>query len=197
MWKIISSFIGGFLISLLIFKYKTKEVKEIWAVINKFLKDSFRGFLKKKIIDNLISYTLYFLIILSSIYALINLTSKSIKHLKIENKPDEFPFVLEFSEYIFLYFLPIFILFGILNFYKLEWKRQLGNSNKTDPNAANKLNLSKKLFFTSVFSYMTLKIIDILFFDYVKYTFNSFHMISIGVFFILILLFIVLTSKRH
>jgi len=192
------SFILGFIISMYIFQYKKVNfLKEVWAKLNKFLKESFRNFLKKKIIDNIISYTLYFLIILSSIYAFKNLVSKLVSQINLKEAKETFPFVLEFSEYLFLYFLPLFILFGFLNFYKLEWKRQLGAGNKPDPKAEEKLNLSKKLFFSSVLSYITLKIIDILFFKFEEYDLSYYNMGSIGVFFILILIFIIFTSKKH
>lgn len=172
-------------------------MEEFWVKVNKFLKEDFRKFLLKKVIDNLVAYTIYCLIIISSLVAVVKLSSKGIDVLLSEKGDDMFPVVLEFAEYIFLYFLPIFILFGILYFYKLEWKRQMGDGNKPDPNAQEKLNLSKKLFFSSVLSYVTLKIVEILFFKHKDFDFSSPHVISIGVFFFGVMLFIVLSNKRH
>jgi len=180
-----------------IFNWIITQLQELWAVINKFLKETFRDILSKKIIDNLLVYLIYSLLIISICFAGFELFSKLYHHYyDIHPEPDNFPFVLEFAEYIFLYFLPIFILFGLLSFYELEWKRQINKSNKPNPNAQKNLTLSKKLFFSSVLSYLSLKIIDIIFFNFKGKIYNDTQLIAIGVFFIIITI-IVLKQGNH
>ncbi len=170
--------------------------QEIWAWINKHLKVSWRNFLLKKVIDNLIAYSLYFLLLASILYLVIQLGYKIFKNFLSFSASDTFPFVLEFAEYLFLYSLPIFIVFGFINFYELQWKRQINQTNKPNPEAKESLTLSKKLFFSSLLSYLSLKLIDILFFKF-NADYSIVRLIAIGLFFILIAIIVIVQNKHH
>lgn len=170
-------------------------IKEIWFYINNFLKETGRNFLSKKVLDNLLFYTIIILLIISVLYAIYQLFYEIKEKFFEKQTNDSFPFVLEFSEHIFLYFLPIFILFGLLNYYKLEWRRLIDGTNKPNPNAQNSLNLSKKLFFSSILSYTSLKIIENLFFKYDDKVQNQ--MIYIGIFFLMLIAFVLIQHHQN
>lgn len=173
-----------------------EKLKELLAIINKFLKESFRQFLTQKVIDNLIIYSIYFLLISVILFASFHLFSELYNNFINKQHSDDFPFILEFSEKIFLYFLPIFILFGFLNFYDLEWKRQINNSNRPNPLAQKNLTLSKRLFFSSVLSYLSLKIIDLLFFNFKEKT-DIIKLIGIGIFFIILSILVIIQNQHR
>jgi len=162
-------------------------VREIWYIINEFSKETGREILLKKIIDNFLFYLISLLLMTTIAYAGFQLFLDIKKHFTEIPTVDKFPFILNFSEHLFLYFLPIFILFGLLNYYDLEWKRLINKTDKPNPSAKNYLNLSKKLFFSSLLSYTSLKIIEKLFFDYTEI--DHFQMFYIGVFFIALIIF--------
>lgn len=169
-------------------------LQETWFVINEFFKETFREIFSKKIIDNLIYYLIISLLLVTILYAGYQLINDIKKHFFELPQKENFPFILEFSENLFLYFLPIFILFGLLNYYDLEWKRLINKTDKPNPSAKNYLNLSKKLFFSSLLSYTSLKIIEKLFFDYSEI--DHFQMFYIGIFFISLIIF-VLVQHSH
>jgi hypothetical protein len=172
----------------------TNWFQEILFVINQFFKETFREFLSKKVIDNFIYYLINSLLLITILYAgyqLINDIKMNFFDLPQKNS---FPFILELSEQLFLYFLPIFILFGILNYYDLEWQRLINKTDKPNPSAKNYLNLSKKLFFSSLLSYISLKIVEKLFFD--TSVIDHFRMLYIGSFYIVLLIY-VLFQQSH
>lgn len=169
-------------------------IQEIWFAINNFLKETARRIITKKIIDNILFYSINILLVITISYAGYQLFTDILKHFCEIPNHNEFPFILNFSEHLFLYFLPIFILFGLLNYYDLEWKRLIDKTNKPNPNAKNYLNLSKKLFFSSLLSYTSLKIIERLFFNSTEI--DHFQMFYIGIFFIALIIF-VLVQHSH
>lgn len=171
-----------------------RSYKVIWFYINNFLKETFRDFLSKKMLDNLLYYTIISLLITSSAYATYQLLSDIKEKFWSRQTDDDFPFVLNFSEHLFLYFLPIFILFGLLNYYKLEWRRLIDGTNEPNPNAQKSLNLSKKLFFSSILSYTSLKIIEKLFFKFNEISPNQ--MFYISVFFVLLIAFVLIQHHQ-
>jgi len=169
--------------------------REAWFLSNQFLKEDFRDFLAKKIIDNLIIYLIYTLLVLSVSYSAFHLISDIVKEFTKVSKAEDFPFILKFSEELFLYFLPVFILFGLLNYYDLKWKRLINKTNDPNPKAQNYLDLSKKLFFSSLLSYTSLKIIEKVFFDYEKIVQKE-QFIYIGVFFLILSIFVILQHGK-
>jgi hypothetical protein len=146
----------------------------------------------RKAIDILIIGSLYVLLVLSVGYAgyqlIFDVAENFIKH----PARDEFPFILTFSEHIFLYFLPVFILFGLMNYYKFELRTYLLNNYEETKSGEKPLHLSKKLFFSNVLSYTSLKLIEELFFDFSKT--NAMQLIAIGVFYFLLVGFVLLQA---
>ncbi|WP_298754881.1 hypothetical protein [uncultured Psychroserpens sp.] len=171
-------------------------LEEGWSYVNDFLAVKGRNFLAKKIIDNMIVYSFYSLMIASIIYAVYHLMSDVIKSFGSHSDPESFPFILTFSEHLFLYFLPVFILFGFLNYYLLDLQRFLLESpNGPDVRAEKSLHLSKKLFFSSVLSYSTIKLIEKLFFEFDEVK-SEFELISLGAFFLIIIGYVLIQHSH-
>lgn len=146
----------------------------------------------RKAIDILIIGALYVLLVLSVCYAGYQLIFDVVENFIKHPARDEFPFILTFSEHIFLYFLPVFILFGLMNYYKFELRTYLLNNYEETKSGEKPLQLSKKLFFSNVLSYTSLKLIEELFFDFSKA--NPMQLISIGVFYFLLVSFVLLQA---
>lgn len=147
----------------------------------------------QKAIDILIIGSLYILQVLSVGYAGYQLVFDVVENFAKHPARDEFPFILTFSEHIFLYFLPVFILFGLLNYYKFELRPYLLNNHEQSRSGEKHLQLSKKLFFSNVLSYTSLKLIEELFFDFSKT--NSMQLIAIGVFYFLLVGYVLLQAS--
>jgi len=148
--------------------------------------------LSRKAIDVLIIGSLYVLLVLSVGYAGYQLIFDVVENFVKHPARDEFPFILTFSEHIFLYFLPVFILFGLMNYYKFELRTYLLNNYESSKSGEKPLHLSKKLFFSNVLSYTSLKLIEELFFDFSKT--NAMQLIAIGVFYFLLVAFVLLQA---
>lgn len=148
--------------------------------------------LSLKAIDILIIGALYVLLVLSVGYAGYQLIFDVVENFIKHPARDEFPFILTFSEHIFLYFLPVFILFGLMNYYKFELRAYLLNNYEASRNGDKLLHLSKKLFFSNVLSYTSLKLIEELFFDFSKT--SAIQLIAIGVFYFLLVAFVLLQA---
>lgn len=146
----------------------------------------------RKAIDVLIIGVLYLLLVLSVGYAAYQLVFDVVENFAKHPARDEFPFILTFAEHIFLYFLPVFILFGLMNYYKYELRTFLLDNYEENKSGEKPLHLSKKLFFSNLLSYTSLKLIEELFFDFSKNT--PIQLISIGVFFFLLVAFVLLQS---
>ncbi len=178
-------------------KIKVK-LQNAWGQINDFLARRFSMFIKKKIINYLIEYILYLLLVLSVLYAAYHLIHEIIIHFMEPIADKNIPFILIFSEHLFLNFLPIFVLFGFLKYYQHDLKRFLTDSkNEPDKKAEEQLHLSKKLFFSSVLSYIVIKIIEKLFFNY--YQVQDFtQLLSVGVFFLILIIFVLIQHfQKH
>jgi hypothetical protein len=179
-----------------------RKLKKIWIVINDYLGNILEDILKIDILNYIIKYTLIVLLILTSVFSAYHLGSDLILHFNHPYDDNHFPFVLEFSENLFLYFLPIFVLFGFLKYYEYDLERYITKSPSIpDENAEEQLHLSKKLFFSSVLSYITIKIIEKIFFDFDSLTENNEYylveLISIGVFYILLITFVLIKNSAH
>src|SRR3972149_10864434 len=176
-----------------------KKLRAAWGHFNDFLASEFSSLLKKKLINYLIEYTLYLLIILCIAYASYQLGYELILNFSEHLANEDFPFILTFAEHLFLYFLPIFVLFGFLKYYQFDLRRYLTDAkNDPDKRAEEQLELSKELFFSSVLSFSAIKIIEKLFFRYEEvkdYT----QLIAIGTFFLLLAIFVLFqhSLKRH
>lgn len=177
---------------------KKHYLKKAWGNINDFLARKFSNILKKKVINYLIEYTLYVLLILSISFAAYQLIYQLIIHFYVDLDNHDFPFILTFAEYLFLYFLPIFVLFGFLKYYQFDLRRYLTDAkNDPDKKAEEQLHLSKELFFSSLLSYTVIKIIEKLFFKYEEVK-DYIQLISIGIFFLILLIYVLIQhSQKH
>jgi hypothetical protein len=178
-----------------------KYIEEFSYYFTQIFNENLRRIITVKIIDNIIVYTFYILLVTTSLFASISLTGDICGHLGEKMVSSDFPFILTFSEHLFLYFLPVFILYGLLTYYQRGLRKFNDSFSKLDSqqfeNSEVALHLSKKLFFTSVLSYITLKIIEILFFKFDEYKNSTKQLISIGVFYVLIIIVIMLHTHRE
>lgn len=113
--------------------------------------------------------------------------------------------ILKSAEHIFLYLLPVFIIFGFFNYYKTNTRITLlggKNQDNDNENSAKAVNLTKVLFISSIVSYVIIKVIEIVFFKQA----NSYNkpedyliiLISSGLLlFLLMTYFIFLYREKH
>lgn len=185
-----------------------KRLEELSFNFTQIFNENLRKFITVKIIDNILVYTFYILIIITSFYAACTLILDAISLIsdicwKFGDKSadSKFPYILTFSEHLFLYFLPVFILYGLLAFYQRGLSKYTDTFAKQDSkqfeNSEVALHLSKKLFFTSVLSYISLKIIEILFFNFKEDENSPTKLISIGIFFIFLIIVIILHTHKN
>lgn len=149
--------------------------------------------ISRKLIDKLVIFALHALLVLSIAYAGYQLIYEVVTNFTKHPTREEFPFILTISEHIFLYFLPVFILFGLLHYYKFDLRTYLLDDYRYKRSGEKSLQMSKKLFFSNVLSYTSLKIIEELFFDYAKV--KPFQLVAIGVFFFLLIVLILFQDK--
>ncbi len=74
--------------------------------------------------------------------------------------------LLKFAEHIFLYLIPLFIVFGFYSYYYFDFRRillKLPNSIDDSINARNTISVTKTLFLSSILSYTIIKTIEIIY----------------------------------
>ncbi|MFN8244708.1 MAG: hypothetical protein U0X40_11695 [Ferruginibacter sp.] len=119
------------------------------------------------------------------------------------SKLEEETQILKTAEHIFLYLLPLFIIFGFFNYYQLSTRiTLLGGRKETNDNenSMKAVNMTKLMFISSIVSYVVIKVIERIFFlkgD--KYTGNDLQLTIIGAVILLMLMayYILLDKKKH
>ena len=122
-------------------------------------------------------------------------TVVALTHLSDARKVEE-TMVLEHAEKIFLYLLPIFIVFGFFNYYKTNVSVYFydGNILPEDQAASVKsMNLTKSIFVSSIISFTLIKLIDELFFS-AKVDVSI--LIASGVLLLLLMCYFILLNKH-
>ena len=110
--------------------------------------------------------------------------------------------ILTKAEHIFLYLLPIFIVFGFYNYYNTNARVYLldGNSKNIDENESTRgMTLTKTLFIGSIISYVLIKVIEEIFKDKqagVDEKFNIAKIISCGVLLLLLMMYFIFLDKH-
>ncbi len=103
------------------------------------------------------------------------------------------------AENIFLYLLPVFILFGFYNYYKTNTSIYLLNGNKERINedaSTRSMNLTKMIFISTIISYLVIKIIEQIF--YGKEQLDLIHKIgAAGGILLLMMTFFLLMYRKH
>ncbi len=132
------------------------EVPEPYARLNKL------GSKARKFIDIGVTSIFYLLIAASALIGLYFIM-KELIHVTIDQQPDSAPAFLHVAEMIFLVLLPLFILFGFLGYYRSTARTFLlegGTGYMDKENATFGMDLTKKLFLSSVISYIVIKITE-------------------------------------
>lgn len=175
-------------------------------------KDEDNGFLDKllrKIIDPLILFSFYFLILLTTVYGVYKSSYEVIKSFKGSEKKIELvdgvetiiesdvdTYILLICEHIFLYFLPVFILFGFIVYYKGDLRTRLldGNYNLIDHDLSVKsIYVTKTLFISSILSYVIIKFIEEVFFEEVDVS----TLLASGSLILILIVYLIFSGKSH
>lgn len=105
---------------------------------------------------------------------------------------------LKFIEHLFLYLIPLFIIFGFYSYYKYDFRRRLLKAivfPDEIKSAKESIILTKTLFLTSIMSYIIIKIIEKLFIE--KETkLEQEQLISFGVLLLLIMVYLIITHRK-
>ena len=147
-------------------------------------------------IDKLIYISFYILLVTTTVFAVVNILVKiwEIAFDKTsKNKDSE---ILKTSEHIFLYLLPIFIVFGFFHYYKNNSRVSLleGKIDGIDEeNSTKTMNLTKILFISSIISYVLIKIIEELFFS--EKVLDLTRLISFGVLLLMLMTYFLFLEK--
>lgn len=107
--------------------------------------------------------------------------------------------IFEPAENIFLYLLPVFILFGFYNYYKTNTSIYLLNGNKDRINedvSTRSMNLTKMIFISTIISYLLIKIIEQIFYGEEKLDL-IYRLYASGGVLILLMTFFLLMYRKH
>lgn len=107
--------------------------------------------------------------------------------------------IFEPAENIFLYLLPVFILFGFYNYYKTNTSIYLLNGNKDRINeevSTRSMNLTKMIFISTIISYLLIKIIEQIFYGDEKLEL-MYRLYASGGVLLLLMTFFLLMYRKH
>jgi len=121
-------------------------------------------------LDKLILFVFFILLLATIVYAGWNIVNDIVESIKeiynTKGFKDKDSQILKTSEHIFIYLLPLFIVFGFFNYYKNNTRYFLleGTTNPiAEENSTKAMNLAKLLFISSIISYILIKIIEEIF----------------------------------
>ncbi len=119
--------------------------------------------------------------------------------LSISNEKSSDLEILKFSEHLFLYLIPLFIIFGFYNYYYNGFRRVLlklpiTGEMKDDRVGEKSIFEAKKLFISSVLSYSIIKVIEEIF---VREQLNLLNVCTYGIFLLLLMSYIFISNKSH
>ena len=176
-------------------------------------------------IDKIIFLALYILLVITTFYALINTGYTVIKGIEPVNylakkllaqvpqspnseqlakqnemkEPDYNPdtSLLETTEHIFLYLIPLFTVLGFFHYYKNNARYSLLEGSAATVNyevSTRTMNLSKILFISSIIAYVTIKIIDEIF---IKGVTDQVKLISFGTLLLILMGYYIFLNKHQ
>jgi len=155
--------------------------------------------IENHIINRIVLFVLYFLVIATTVYAFVGVcfeTITKVHGILIPTEERDSTDLLKYVEDIYLYVLPLFIIFSFVNYYKstMEIRFVGGDASDIDhDNAMKSLNNSKFILLTSLLSFTIIKIIENVFIGNQP---DVVELISYGVFVIILMIFILL-QNRH
>jgi len=188
------------------FRQFVRDIKEVngwWRtggvgrVLNQFKLAFFKN-ANRNIIDPVVLALFYLVLLATTFSAAFNILREIYLAFKVHTEAS----VLKISEHIFLNLLPIFIVFGFLNYYTRSARNALLKTNQKfedDERSAKPMNFSKVLFVSSMISYVVIKVIEALSLeeDPARHV-NIPVLISYGgLLVILMVYFIILNRKDH
>jgi hypothetical protein len=147
-------------------------------------------------IDKLIYISFWILLVATTLYAVKNILLTIWESSSSDSHKSE-TLILQTSEHIFLYLLPIFIVFGFFHYYKNNSRISLlgGFSNRNDSdNATKTMNLTKMLFISSIISYVLIKVIEEIF---VIKTMDLTRLISFGLLLLMLMAYFIFLERHE
>jgi len=151
--------------------------------------------IEKHLINRFILFVYYIILFATGFYAIWGTISQTI-HVIFDNKDnDTATKYLEYVEHIYLYFLPLFIVFSFLSYYKstIEIKLTGGNIYDIDHKGAMKsLENSKQILLSSILTFTIINIIQKVFIDGIT---NIVSLISYGIFLIILMTYSIFQLK--
>ncbi|HEV7737804.1 MAG TPA: hypothetical protein VGO47_10600 [Chlamydiales bacterium] len=171
---------------------------------------SVRKFLEEgvvRLIDKFVLLMFYCVLLVTVISAGLNIVSEfspvKLYDLGVPHLPVD-PSILTKAERIFLYLLPIFIVFGFYNYYKTNARVYLleGNSKNIDEGESTRgMNLTKVLFVSSIISYILIKVIEEIFEDPIVGTGNFsskvLKLVSSGILLLVLMCYFIFLDKHN
>lgn len=160
----------------------------------------------KDYLDRFIDYSFCFLIFVSTAYAVVSIVYDLFKSFILlwnkEPHGEAETYTLKTTEHIFLYLLPLFVILGFFQFYKMSARYFIlgGHIETIDPESSStSVNLAKTLFISSVISYVIIKVIEVLIkLNEGQSNVPPLQLISFGALLIILMTyFIFLTWKKH
>ncbi len=152
--------------------------------------------IERHILNRLILVVLYLLIFSTSIYAIMGVMVQTIELINqlLQNKPKPTD-LLKYVEDIYLFVLPLFIIFSFVSYYKSTIGVRLigGDTRDIDHDGAMKsLSNSKFILISSLASFTIIKIIDIIFTIPLP---NLLALCSYGIFLLILMSYIILQHR--
>lgn len=151
-----------------------------------------------RVIDIMIYSSFYILLASTTIFAVVNILYKIYKAMFQSGNPiDDETNVLKTSEYIFLYLLPVFIVFGFFHYYKNNSHVSLLEGridSNVEENSTKTMNLTKILFLSTIISFVLIKVIEEVFF---KGNVNLTNLIAYGILLLMLMTYFVLLDRKH
>lgn len=126
-----------------------------------------------------------------------NYELKDLEKISGQEKEDKDLKLLKFAEHIFLYLIPLFIVFGFFSYYYFEFRRvllKLALSPSDSLNAQNTIAVTKTLFISSILSYSIIKTIEKI---YLSEDFDYQKILAYGGFLVLLMGYLLLSHKSH
>jgi hypothetical protein len=187
---------------------KVWVINQVKVVLKWFIKSiknlfDFLEFDSKKIVHFIIILFFYLTIIAITISIGYKIYEELLHFLypKENDLGDEVLMIFKLIEHIFLYLIPLFIIFGFFNYYKLDLKLTLldkGRPQEIDRDTTTaSIYLTKTLFLSSMMSYVIIKIIEKVFLleKDAEFNYSILQLISYGVLLFMIMTYMILSHK--
>ncbi|MGN6417458.1 MAG: hypothetical protein ACTHMC_08205 [Pseudobacter sp.] len=123
--------------------------------------------------------------------------SITLDFIKLVKEKSEGMDIFKPAEHIFLYLLPVFIIFGFFNYYRSNTSIYLLGGNKKDideEKSTESMNLTKKIFISTIISYILVKCTEEIFFGDCS---NMFRLSGAGILLLMLMAYYIVLYRKH